>query len=222
LKGAIASVQNNRKEETAKHKEQMVNLLANLDSAKAKAHSVPTTVLIGKGAGKGGGCALEFEAHVRRLLSTGMSAVAARDCILMNAEFLLSPEELKKVVVPDVRWIQKQREAMGAESWLHGMMKICRAEEVLQFGFDETMIRRQSTMNQWALIKETKDSPLEVVSIETAGILVGGTSQEIADHVAECWRRGQQACLLVRAELGGDLADELLPLKNGGVLLHKL
>jgi hypothetical protein len=114
---------------------------------------------------------LEFEAHVRRLLSTGMSAVEARDCTLMNAEFLLSPEELKKVVVPDVRWMQKQREAMGAESWLHGMMKTCRAEETLQFGFDETMIRRQSTMNQWALIKKTKDSPLEVVSIETAGTL---------------------------------------------------
>jgi hypothetical protein len=48
------------------------------------------------------------------------------------------------------------------------------------------------------------------------------TSQEIADHVAECWRRGQQACLLVRAELGDALADEVLPMKNGGVLLHKL
>jgi hypothetical protein len=155
-------------------------------------------------------------------LFTGMSAVAVRDCTLMNAEFLLSPEELKKVVVPDVRWTQKQREAMGSESWLHGMMKTCRAEEVLQFGFDETTIRRQSTMNQWALTKETKDSPLEVVSIETAGMLVGGTSQETADHVAECWRRGQQACLLVRAELGDALADEVLPMKNGGVLLHKL
>jgi hypothetical protein len=113
--------------------------------------------------------------------------------------------------------MRKQREAMGAEF----MMKIFSVEEVLQFGFDETNMRRQATMNQWALIEETTNSELEVVSIETAGILVGGTSQEVANHVGGCWRRGQQACLLVRAELG-DLADELLPLKNGEVRLHKL
>ena len=82
--------------------------MANLDLTKAKAHSVPTTVLIGTGAGKGGGCALEFEAHVRRLLSTGMSAVAVRDFILMNAEFLLSPEEFKKVVVPEGAWSHQE------------------------------------------------------------------------------------------------------------------
>ena len=182
LKETIASVQSNRREETAKHKEQMETLLCHLDAKKANAHSVPTTAPTGTGAGKGGGCACEFEAHVRRLSSTGVGAVAVRDCTLMNAEFLLSPEELKKVVVPDVRWTQKQREAMGSESWLHGMMKMCRAEEVLQFGFDGTMIRRQSTMNQWALIEETKDSPLEVVSIETAGTLVGGTVCMSARH----------------------------------------
>jgi hypothetical protein len=139
----------------------------------------------------------------------------------MNAEFMLPPEDFKNIIAPEVRWMQQQRGAMGAGSWLHGMMKICRAEEVLQFGFDETNVRRQATVNQWALIKETADSELEVVSIKTAGVLVGGTSQEVADHVEECWRRGQQACLLVRADLG-DLADGLLPLKNGGVRLQKL
>jgi hypothetical protein len=221
LKATITSVQEKRVMEEATHKEQMEVALKALAAKKAAGHSTPVTAPTGKGAGTGGGTTLAFEHHVRCLLSTGMSAFAVRDCMLMNAEFLLSAEDAKNISVPDIRWIQKQREAMGAESWLCGMMKTSRANEVLQFGFDETCLRRQSTMNQWALIRETEDSEVEVVSMETAGILVGGTSQEIADHVEESWRRGQEACKLVRAELGDD-ADEILLLTNGGVLLHKL
>jgi hypothetical protein len=50
---------------------------------------------------------------------------------------------------------------------------------------------------------------------------VGSTSEEIAAHIGESWSNGQVAVGLLRVELG-DLADALVPLTNGGVLLHKL
>ena len=50
---------------------------------------------------------------------------------------------------------------------------------------------------------------------------MGSTSEEIAAHLAESWANGQIAVSLLRDELG-ELADALVPLANGGVLLHKL
>ena len=75
-------------------------------------------------------------------------------------------------------------------------------------------------MNQWALI-ETKGT-LELVVIEAGGVLVGGTARECANHIQGTWQRGHDAVLLVRDRLGPELADELAPLRSGGVKLLKL
>ena len=94
-----------------------------------------------------------------------------------------------------------------------------------QFGFDETGIDCQSTMTEWCLI-EGKGGEMEVVHMETGGILCGGTSQECADHVEKIWARGNAAIKILRADLaekfGQEAADELVPDVNGGVQLLKL
>jgi hypothetical protein len=211
------------KEMEATHRERHETMLANLNDLveKSQAKKICT-----KG-GVGGSCTLDFERHVRRLLSTEATAEAIREGIIMNAEFFIPDDEARKgIEVPEVRWIQKQREAMGAESWLYGMMAIFQANEVLQFGFDETMLQRTSTMNQWCLMRREEGGEVEVVTIETAGIMVGSTSQDVADLCEKTWKRGQAACLLlrekVRQKVGDDRADELFPMVNGGVMLHKL
>jgi hypothetical protein len=112
---------------------------------------------------------------------------------------------------------------MGYEAWLYAMLDIAAADEILQYGFDETCLDRQSTMNQWTLIRE--DGELRVVTVEAGGIMVGGTAKMVAAHTLETWRRGQEGVDLVRAalvDIGGlELADRLAPMVNGGVRLHK-
>jgi hypothetical protein len=76
------------------------------------------------------------------------------------------------------------------------MVDVAGAEEVLQRGFDETIIDRQSTMNQWALTRE--GGGLRVVTIEAGGIMVVGTAQEVSAHTKEAWRRGQVGADAVR------------------------
>ena len=100
------------------------------------------------------------------------------------------------------------------------MMRVAKCECCLQWGFDETSIDGVPTLNQWVLLAEPGQAP-SVCTIECSGILVGSTSEEIAAHIAESWANGQTAVGLLREELG-DLADALVPLANGGVLLHKL
>ena len=78
-----------------------------------------------------------------------------------------------------------------------------------------------STINQWVLLTNSANVP-EVVTIEAAGLLVGGTAAQIAEHVRQSWNVGQEGVALVRRELGPELADELVPLVNGGVALHKM
>jgi hypothetical protein len=56
---------------------------------------------------------------------------------------------------------------------------------------------------------------LEVVVFEAGGMLVGGTSEEVAAHIETTWERAQAAIVMLRAELG-DKADELVPLRQGG------
>ena len=105
------------------------------------------------------------------------------------------------------------------------MIRIAGADHVAQFGFDETGIDRASTMNQWVAIKSAAGE-VTIVNVETGGILVGGTAQECADHIKETWRRGQRGVELVRSELiaehGVEVADALVPMKNGGVMLLKI
>ena len=101
------------------------------------------------------------------------------------------------------------------------MIEVARAAKILQWGFDETKLDGVSTINQWVLLQKG-DKPPEIVTIEAAGLIVGGTAKQIAEHVRKSWDLGQQAVVLVRDELGAALADELVPLVGGGVLLHKI
>ena len=104
------------------------------------------------------------------------------------------------------------------------MLEICKADAILQFGFDETAIDLQSTMNMWALIKQ-KDK-LRVVAVQVGAILPCGTASGCADHLEEAFKMGQDAVLEVRKKLaemhGGEVANDLVPLVRGGVLFHKI
>jgi hypothetical protein len=77
------------------------------------------------------------------------------------------------------------------------MVRVCTCETVLQWGFDETSIDGVPTLNQWVLLKEEGLAP-SVATIECAGILVGSTSREIADHIRDSWRKGQVAVEMLR------------------------
>ena len=101
------------------------------------------------------------------------------------------------------------------------MVEITRANECLQHGFDETSIDGTPTLNQWVLLHAGEDMPPRLITIQCAGLLVGSTAAEIAGHIEAAWDVGQQAIGLLREELGGE-ADKLVPLRNGGVQLHKL
>jgi hypothetical protein len=141
----------------------------------------------------------------------------------MSAKTFLSVEawtEMEKVL-PLERWFCKQREGLGYEAWTYAMIRVSRAQTILQWGFDETKLDGVSTMNQWVLLQEGDHAP-EVVTIEAAGLTVGGTAERTAEHVRKSWALGQEAVLRVRAELGPDVCDELVPLSGGGVLLHKI
>ena len=141
----------------------------------------------------------------------------------MSAKVFLSVEWYKKLeaVLPLERWFRSQREALGNEAWTYAMLRVAGAEKILQWGFDETKLDGVSTMNQWVLLQEGENAP-EIVTIEAAGLTVGGTAQALADHVKNSWDVGQQAVILVRNELGPELCDELAPLTRGGVVLHKI
>jgi hypothetical protein len=54
-------------------------------------------------------------------------------------------------------------------------------KEVLQYGSDETGIRGQGSLNQWAKIMHD-DNSTEIATIEAGGILVGATAEEVASH----------------------------------------
>jgi hypothetical protein len=89
------------------------------------------------------------------LLCLGCSAAAARVQLLHTASIFLRPEayDLYAALVPNLRWFQAQREALGNEAWLYAMIELSRAEECLQHGFDETSIDGTPTLNQWVLLE---------------------------------------------------------------------
>ncbi len=102
------------------------------------------------------------------------------------------------------------------------MIRVAGAAKILQWGFDETKLDGVSTMNQWVLLQEG-DNPPEVLTIQVAdGLTIGGTAQETAEHVANSWHLGQDAVMLARNALDPESCDELIPLVDGGVLLHKI
>ena len=159
----------------------------------------PKEVATLSGSGNGRTCTEKFERHVRGCMSTGASAAAVRQQVMLDAKFFCSETQLASVYIPEEQWFRDQREALGHEAWVHAMLDVAAADDILQHGFDETQIDRQSTMNQWTLIRE--DGKLRVVTLEAGGIMIGGTAQMVASHTVETWRRGNQAVEMVREEL---------------------
>ena len=72
------------------------------------------------------------------------------------------------------------------------------------------------------MLLQNGDKSPYIVTIEAAGLTVGGTAIQIAEHVRKSWDLGQQAVHMVREQLGPDLAEKLVPLIGGGVLIHKI
>jgi hypothetical protein len=101
------------------------------------------------------------------------------------------------------------------------MIEVSRAKDCLQHGFDETSIDGTPTLNQWVLLESPAGEPPRIVTLQCAGLLVGSKATEICEHIEGAWALGQQAIGLLREELGVN-ADELVPMTNGGVQLHKL
>lgn len=164
-----------------------------------------------------------FERHARQALSLGGSAAVVRGQMIQDARFFLGDAAASTMEIPNIDWFKKQREQLGIESWLWAFVRIARADFILQFGFDETGFDRIGTFNQWCLIEEN-NKPC-IVNIETGGILVGGTADECRDHIRDVWNRGQRAILTLREYLDGlqpGLADELVPVRHGGVQLLKI
>ncbi len=151
-------------------------------------------------------------------------ALPNRDQMLVAASFYMKPLVYAQFIlqVSHLSWFKTQRKGLGYEAWLYAMVRVAKCECCLHWGFDETSIDGVPTLNQWVLLQEGGRLPT-VCTIECAGILVGSTSQEIADHITQSWSNGQTAVLvgLLRDTLGA-LADIHVPLVNGGVLLHKL
>ncbi len=109
----------------------------------------------------------------------------------MSAKTFLSVEAwtVMEKVLPLERWFCKQREGLGYEAWTYAMIRVSRAQTILQWGFDETKLDGVSTMNQWVLLQEGDHAP-EVVTIEAAGLTVGGTAERTAEHVRKSWELG--------------------------------
>jgi hypothetical protein len=175
------------------------------------------------GLGKGRPKSAEFEFAARAILATGCSARAAQDNILIAAGLFLEPQKYAEfeLEVPAVRWFRAQRKGLGYEAWLYSMMRVAKCEEILQWGFDETSLDGTPTLNQWVLVQEGTGAPT-VITIECCGLMVGSTSEEIAEHIREAWITGQECVDLVREKLGPICADEYVPLVKDGVQLHKI
>jgi hypothetical protein len=175
------------------------------------------------GKGKGRPKSVEFEFAARTILATGCSARAAQDQILVAAGLFLPEDKYEEFEreVPAERWFRAQRKGLGYESWLYAMLRVAKCHEILQYGFDETSLDGTPTLNQWVLVQEGTGAPV-VITIECCGLMVGSTSEEIADHIRAAWLTGQECVDLVRQELGPAVADAYAPVVAGGVQLHKL
>lgn len=138
----------------------------------------------------------------------------------MTAEFLL-PDE--KIDIPAVSYFTKLREVLGVQAELYTYMKIAAAAELLQMGFDETKIDGQSTLNIWIMILN-QDGTKEVCFLECAGVLVGGTADEVATHIEHKFEAAAEDLEKLRELLkaAGHDADMLVPLIDGGLAMARL
>ena len=130
----------------------------------------------------------EFEALAKRCLAKGHAAEGIRVTMTQTADFLLDEKSRSAFESPAKDWFVKQREAVGYEAWTLVMIRLAGADKIIQYGFDETKIDGVSTCNQWVLVET--DGNMELLIIEAAGVLVGGTSQQTAAHIDTTWARG--------------------------------
>jgi hypothetical protein len=66
------------------------------------------------------------------------------------------------------------------------------------------------------------EAGVAIITLECPGLLPSSTAAETVEHIAKTWERGRACVELVREELGPDLEDTLAPLKDGGLMLHKI
>jgi hypothetical protein len=80
------------------------------------------------------GMKAEFEQHVRCVLATGATARQAQDCLLLDGQLMLPTEDAATFTssLPQIRWFQDQREALGIESYVYVFMRIAAASRVVQ------------------------------------------------------------------------------------------
>ena len=78
----------------------------------------------------------------------------------MSAKVFLSVEWYKKLeaVLPLERWFRSQREALGNEAWTYAMLRVAGAENILQWGFDETSVDGHELLNQWAMLMDGEEN----------------------------------------------------------------
>jgi hypothetical protein len=152
----------------------------------------------------------------------GCSGRHARDTLLLTADYLLRGDEAGtfKKELPTTHWFAKQREAVGSESFVYSCLEIAACDRILQWGFDETSLDGQPTFNQWCLVE--RGNGVAIITLECAGLLPSSTAEETVEHIKKTWERGRACVTLVRNELGPELQDILAPLKDGGVMLHKI
>jgi hypothetical protein len=90
----------------------------------------------------------------------------------------------------------KQREALGAESFLYTFMRIAACDKIQQWGFDETTLDGHEILNQWAMLVDvcTGDERIEtgftVVTLECAGILPCSEAQSVVNHIEDVRAQG--------------------------------
>ncbi len=89
-------------------------------------------------------------------MATGAAARSVREGIILHASHFLMPSEAEGYTseVPKLDWFNKQREALGLESYLYTFMRIAGCEKILQWGFDETSIDGHGLLNQWAIVQD--------------------------------------------------------------------
>ncbi len=85
-----------------------------------------------------------FVRHVRCLLATGSSARSCREqLILLSRQYFLAEQHSGGVFlqdVPQLRWFNIQREALGSEAYLYALTRIAKCCQVEQWEFDESSL----------------------------------------------------------------------------------
>ena len=138
----------------------------------------------------------------------------------MTATYLLPEMDIE---IPTVAWFDNLRDCLGIEADLYNYIKVAAASEILQLGFDETEISGEGTLNIWLKIVD-KYGEDEICYLSNAEFLIGGTADEVVDHIAKKFKEAQSHVEKLRSiltERGLD-ADEFVPLKDGGILLQRV